>query len=291
MFPVIMNANYLDSLFRDAMRMDRATFRALCKRLGKCEPFATIYPRDADGNPKKRRGRPGRGLEREIAIALWTLSGLESFSRIATCWNTGGKSGVKSCVAHTVEALLEVKNEYIKWPTGSERTRVQAAFESRMGLPFVLGATDGVHCEIIAPSECPSDYVNRKQRNSLNFQGTCNDLGIFTHVCGGYPGGTGDPRMMRESNLWAHYMDYCCPPGQTPGIILGDSAYPLCEWLQKAYDDDETDRDKKRFTKATGNSRVVIENAYGRLKVSPPPPPSSPPAVPHLCPTGFIQPI
>ena len=49
--------------------------------------------------------------------------------------------------------------------------------------------------------------------------------------------------------------------------ILGDSAYSLENWLMKPYSDSgNLSPSKARFNLALSRSRVVVENAFGRLK-------------------------
>ena len=50
-------------------------------------------------------------------------------------------------------------------------------------------------------------------------------------------------------------------------LILGDSAYSLENWLIKPYSDrGNLSPDEARFNLALSRSRVVVENAFGRLK-------------------------
>ena len=50
-------------------------------------------------------------------------------------------------------------------------------------------------------------------------------------------------------------------------LILGDSTYSLENWLMKPYSDrGNLSPDKARFNFALSRSRVVVENAFGRLK-------------------------
>ena len=50
-------------------------------------------------------------------------------------------------------------------------------------------------------------------------------------------------------------------------LILGDSAYSLENWLIKPYSDrGNLSPNEARFNLALSRSRVVVENAFGRLK-------------------------
>ena len=52
-----------------------------------------------------------------------------------------------------------------------------------------------------------------------------------------------------------------------PTLILGDSAYPLEEFIMKPYGDrGDLNPQEKRYNVALSKSRVGVENAFGRLK-------------------------
>ena len=52
-----------------------------------------------------------------------------------------------------------------------------------------------------------------------------------------------------------------------PPIILGDSAYPLLKWLIKPFSDNgQLSSPTKEFNYRLSRARIVIENAFGRLK-------------------------
>ena len=51
-----------------------------------------------------------------------------------------------------------------------------------------------------------------------------------------------------------------------PLVILGDPAYPLLNWLMKAYPDTGSLKpDQKTFNYRLNGAQVVVEHAYGRL--------------------------
>ena len=54
---------------------------------------------------------------------------------------------------------------------------------------------------------------------------------------------------------------------RVPPLILGDSAYPLQDWLMKPYvDRGNLSVEELQFNNILSVTRVVVENGYGRLK-------------------------
>ena len=54
---------------------------------------------------------------------------------------------------------------------------------------------------------------------------------------------------------------------QVPPLILGDSAYALSNWLMKPYiDRGNLTPEERSFNIKHSTTRVVVENAFGRLK-------------------------
>ena len=51
-----------------------------------------------------------------------------------------------------------------------------------------------------------------------------------------------------------------------PLVMLGDPAYPLKNWLLKPFSDTGLSRKQKTFNYHLSRARVVVGNAFGRLK-------------------------
>ena len=97
----------------------------------------------------------------------------------------------------------------------------------------------------------------------------------FIDVSTGYPGSIHDARILRLSSLFQRptvSQLYRRPVRNINGLdiaplIVGDSAYPLKEWLMKPYPDNGLlSNAQKRFNKKLSQGRVIAEQAYGHLK-------------------------
>ena len=72
---------------------------------------------------------------------------------------------------------------------------------------------------------------------------------------------------MSEKDLFSYKMLKQIGNVEISPLILGDSAYSLENWLMKPYSDSgNLSPNEARFNLALSRSRVVVENAFGRLK-------------------------
>ncbi|CAG2192390.1 HARBI1 [Mytilus edulis] len=83
------------------------------------------------------------------------------------------KSTVSRVVRDVTDALVDRKDQYIKWPTESQNNINKRAFYEKAGFPNVIGCIDGTHVHIQAPTEDEPAYVNRKGFHSINVQVIC----------------------------------------------------------------------------------------------------------------------
>ena len=155
----------------------------------------------------------------------------------------------------------------ICWPRVENMAEQEAAFEEHRGFPGVLGAIDGCHIPISAPRFCPENYVNRKGWHSVNLQAVCSHDLKFIDCYTGWPGSVHDARVLRNSPV---FMDATDDPNLLfPGDrhILGDSAYPLADWLLTPYrDNGHLTQAERNYNFVHSSTRMVIERAFGLLK-------------------------
>lgn len=95
----------------------------------------------------------------------------------------------------------------------------------------------------------------------------------------GWPGRAHDARVLANSDLFkiaeerrngwlfprekSKFVDNV----EVPVHIIGDAAYPLRRWLMKGYSQQvELTQDKIHYTHTLSSARMVVENAFGRLK-------------------------
>ena len=83
-------------------------------------------------------------------------------------------------VQDTTAALCQIQNEFIKWPRrDAEKNKIKAGNYRIGGFPNVIGAIDGTHIRIQAPTIDEASYVNRKGYHSINVQAVCDADGMF----------------------------------------------------------------------------------------------------------------
>lgn len=244
-------------------RVSQTTFHYICMKL---RPF--ICKEDTIM-------RKAITTEKRIALTLWFLATGSDYRTIGHLFGVA-KSTVcvvtKEVCSYIVSQLLP---QYIKIPQGAALKEVVSGFASDHDFPQCAGAVDGTHIPIASPQECPADYYNRKGWHSILMQGTVNNKGLFIDIYVGWPGRVHDARVFANSSFYKKGQDKTLLPNwvkriggkNVPLVILGDPAYPLLDWLMKAFPDNgHLTQQQRTFNYRLSKARVVVEHAYGRLK-------------------------
>ncbi|XP_070552294.1 uncharacterized protein [Ptychodera flava] len=252
-----------DSDWVENFRMTKATFRFLCNRL-----------RDRI-NRIHTRFRSAVMVDQRIAITLWKLGTNCDYRTIGHLFGVG-RSTVCEIFRETCKAICdELLAEVIHLPTQHEAQRIVAGFRNKWGFPQALGAIDGSHIPILAPEINPTDYYNRKGFYSIVLQAIADDNYCFMNVNVGWAGSVHDARVFANSSVYQKLQENTLFPNITenisgveiPLVLLGDPAYPLLQNLMKPFSDNgRLTPHQHRFNRRLSSARMVIENAFGRLK-------------------------
>ena len=245
--------------------MSKESFEYLC---------AELSPHIAKRNTNFRKAI---AVRHRVAIALYWLADSARYRTIGNLFGVG-KSTVCSIVKQVCEVLAGILlPRYIFFPQNQQEVQDQIdGFRDRAGFPQVVAALDGCHVPIIALLQSPEDYVNRKRFHTVTLQGLVDSNYRFVDIFVGWPAKVHDARVFKNSPLFSH----CCArtflPLQlsqvisgvrVPPLIVGDSAYALSDWLMKPFTDNgNLTLEQVNFNKILSMTRVVVENAYGRLK-------------------------
>ncbi|XP_052701843.1 putative nuclease HARBI1 [Crassostrea angulata] len=175
------------------------------------------------------------------------------------------KSSVSRSVRDVSQALTDVSPKFIKWPsTTREKMAIKKRFYGISGFPAVIGAVDGTHVRIIAPSEHESVYVNRKGFHSINTQAICDHEGRFTNIVAKWPGSNHDSFIFRGSNvgidLEVHHRGI-----DVDGVLLGDSGYACGRYLVTPFLR-PVNQAQQNYNAAHTRTRAVIERCFGWWK-------------------------
>ncbi|XP_047125593.1 putative nuclease HARBI1 [Hydra vulgaris] len=213
--------------------------------------------------------------EKRVAMVLYYLKDEGSFRMVANTFDVS-KATLSVSLRFVCCAInLELGPKLIKFPNTNEEINFMTyKFESKFGIPLVLGCIDSTHIPIQQPQENCHDYFCYKMKYSLNCQAVCDEKGRFTDVEVRWPESVHDARIYANSNLNKMFVDRYFPlkyqelvPGYSPimPFLLGDPAYPLLPNLLKEYPHSESDK-HALFNNMLRSARNQIECAFGRLK-------------------------
>nr|CAI5844005.1 unnamed protein product [Callosobruchus analis] len=211
-------------------------------------------------------------VEKKVAIALFYLASVCEYRVVGHTFGIH-KSTVHNIVHEFVNAVNKVLlHRFIKMPTEAEAIEVASYFQQTTVLPNIIGAIDGTHIPIKPPRQGHRDFINRKGWASVILQGVVDAKYRFMDICVKNPGATHDASVLTGSDLFRN-VHTTMPKSsvqvggrQVSYVLLGDAAYPLLPWLMKPYPSRHITPPQDSFNVYTSAGRVVVENAFGRLK-------------------------
>ena len=241
-----------DTQFKEYFRMDKASFHDLCERLAQLlEGGHTNY-------------KESLSVQKKVAVSLSRLAGEVVPYRVHAMIFGIAPSTACKVFKDFVFAVIEVgvlfplckivfayhtssiiilqimRSEFVKHPSGQRMATIKAAF-ARKGFPNCLGALDGTHFKIAAPTYLQNYedyYCLRKGSHTSQMQAVCDHDCIFWDVVLGRPGSVHDSRVLTNSNLYLKHQQILgdslatLSSGDTvTPYILADGGYPNFEWL------------------------------------------------------------
>ena len=92
----------------------------------------------------------------------------------------------------------------IAWPVGRRLQRTVAGFQAKQGFPNCIGAIDGSHIYVSAPTNTivAADHRNRYKSFSILLQGVVDSKCYFTSINTGPPGSLHDSAHFKSTELY-----------------------------------------------------------------------------------------
>lgn len=258
-----INQTFTEEDWIENYRVSRNTFLYLCNELR-----PTIQRQNT-------RMRQAIKVEHRVAITLWCLATCAEYRSIGHLFGVA-RSTVCVIVHNTCSAIVDVLlSRYIQFPIGAHLGNVIEGFKRKCAVPQCAGAIDGSHIPVKPPACNHTDYYNRKGWYSVVLQAVVDHNYIFRDVMVGWPGSVHDARVLANSQLYRKVTNGTLLNTNSIHILgtqvfpflIGDSAYPLSNWLIKPFAHNSTLSTKQRtFNYMVSRARIVCENAFGRLK-------------------------
>ena len=260
----IVEETFTEDDWTKNFRMGRRTFDFLCEEL---HPFLCR---------ENTNMRKAISVRRRVAISLWRLATNADYRTVGHLFGVS-QASVCDIINEFCTVVSDVLlQKFIKVPVGEELDNNIKKFKDKWGFPQCVGAIDGSHIPIKAPTEFHADYYNRKGWYSIILQAVVDSSYKFIDINVGWPGKVHDARVFSNSKIFAKGMEGTLFPEnkaimingvRVPLCIIADAAYPLLSWVMKPFPDNgKLSAEKSHFNYRLSRARMVVENAFGRLK-------------------------
>ncbi|XP_066589563.1 uncharacterized protein [Prorops nasuta] len=201
--------------------------------------------------------------EIQLLAGIYILATPDSYRSISERFGIARSTAWK-CLKRVVEAIYSIRNQFIKWPTEQEAQKTWENIYRRHKFPKVLGAIDGTHIYIAKPKEDSVDYINRKQRYSIQLQVICKDDLSFIHAFAGMPGSVHDMRVFKYSGVQQLCTNHFFPQNSH---LLGDAAYTnqnnvLVPFINNGH----LTTEQVAYNTHLSSARLMVERSIGLLK-------------------------
>lgn len=207
------------------------------------------------------------GPRKSLYLTLWYLGTQSTYREISEMFGVS-QTTVFECVQRVIDVLCEAGKDVFLWPTPSQIPEIEQEFQQMGGIPGVVGAVDGCHIHIKAPSATQADYIDRTQRHSVILLAVCLPNKRFSYIQGGFPGSAHDSRVLKSCSLFQKIGN--SDPNYFPSPqyhIVGDSAFGLQKHLMVPFKNTgNLSPAEINFNAKLSKARVTIENAFGFLK-------------------------
>ena len=230
-------------------------------RFPRCEIIAMAEEFDEMLRPKTEKETALSPCQKILVALRFYASG--SFQSLVADTIVISQSSVSNIVNQVSNILHAKADSEIKMPTTvTEQSIVASGFSRAAGLPRIIGAIDGTHIRVKAPStSAEGSFVNRKGFHSLNVQLVCSSNYVIQDYCCRFPGSTHDSHIWRMCTLRQRFV-----AGQYGALcLIGDSGYPSEPWLLTPFANPSV-RGERKFNNAHAKTRVCVEQAIGVLK-------------------------
>ena len=253
----------LDMYWHRHFRMRKETFEGIVQLVG---------PQMQRQDTQLRSAIP---IQKRVAIVVWRLAIGDSYRAIGTVFGVG-KSTAIGITLEFCRVLEGLAPNFIAFPQTRDETMIAiASFKESVNcrVPQAVGAIDGTHIEIIAPSEVNKfDYFDRNKRYSIILQGIVGANLKFLDIEVGYPGAMHDCRVLRNSEIFtrAENREILSEPTrnvrsvEVRPLLLGDGAYLNLPWLIKPYPHNRPlTASQTNYNRKLSAARSAVERGYG----------------------------